>query len=154
MSVSNSLADSDTCISLLYQSISFPPGNLPDFALMESLFFPGATLTPPRGMAGDITRILTLNEFVALTEETVKHTSLGKRGFYENELARRSDRFGNVMQVFSSYEGFHKEDDLLPIGRGINSIQLVWEDGRWWIVSVLWDIEREDNPMPPEFLAD
>jgi len=27
--------------------------------------------------------------------------------------------------------------------RGANSIQLCYEDGRWWVVSTIWDNERE-----------
>ena len=150
MSTTASFTDPDQCIMQLYESVSFPPGNLPDFGLMESLFYPGATLTPPKGMAGDEIRIMSLNEFVALTEETVKHTSLGKKGFYEREIGRRSEKFGNMMHVFSSYEGLHKEDDNDRIGRGVNSIQLVLEKGRWWITSIIWDIEREENPLPEE----
>jgi hypothetical protein len=24
--------------------------------------------------------------------------------------------------------------------------------GRWWIVSVMWDAERPDNPLPAKYL--
>ena len=39
--------------------------------------------------------------------------------------------------------------DEKPLVRGINSIQLVNDGKRWWIASVAWDTEREDNPIPP-----
>jgi hypothetical protein len=36
--------------------------------------------------------------------------------------------------------------------RGINSIQLFNDGARWWVVGLLWDTERPDKPIPPEFL--
>jgi hypothetical protein len=38
------------------------------------------------------------------------------------------------------------------VTRGINSIQLMNDGSRWWIVSVFWDAERPDNPLPAEYL--
>jgi hypothetical protein len=38
------------------------------------------------------------------------------------------------------------------VTRGINSIQPMNDGGRWWIVSVFWDAERPDNPLPAEYL--
>ena len=39
-----------------------------------------------------------------------------------------------------------------PFARGVNSIQLVRQDGRWWVVTILWDVERPDQPIPPPYL--
>lgn len=36
---------------------------------------------------------------------------------------------------------------------GINSIQLLKKNGRWWVVSVFWDNASEDNPIPAEYLG-
>ena len=38
-----------------------------------------------------------------------------------------------------------------PFTRGINSIQLLWDGRRWWIMNVFWDSERPGNPIPAEF---
>jgi hypothetical protein len=27
-------------------------------------------------------------------------------------------------------------------------VQLFFDRGRWWIVSIVWDNERPDNPLP------
>ena len=34
---------------------------------------------------------------------------------------------------------------------GINSIQVVNDGQRWWVASVVWDTERPNNPIPPEY---
>lgn len=63
--------------------------------------------------------------------------------FYEAEIARRIDLFGNIAHVWSSYEARRSPDDPEPERRGINSIQLFCDaDGRWKIVSMIWDNAR------------
>jgi hypothetical protein len=44
----------------------------------------------------------------------------------------------------------YRDPDGTPFARGINSVQLVHDGSRWWIHSITWDYEREDNPLPPE----
>ena len=44
-----------------------------------------------------------------------------------------------------------KDPEAQPFARGINSFQLVFNKGRWWIVTVMWDNESKDNPVPGEF---
>jgi len=39
------------------------------------------------------------------------------------------------------------------MARGINSIQLMKHADRWWIVTVMWDQERPDNPIPARYLG-
>jgi hypothetical protein len=69
-------------------------------------------------------------------------------GFFETEVARRTDCFGSVCQLFSTYASRHAPGDDKPFMRGINSIQIVNDGHRWWIASVVWDSERQDNPIP------
>lgn len=70
--------------------------------------------------------------------------------FYEIELGREVQRFGEIAHVFSAYE-----TRLSPNGpaieRGINSIQLTYTDGRWWIVNILWNAESDKYPLPKKF---
>jgi hypothetical protein len=77
---------------------------------------------------------------------------LRSQSFYERELFRHLDQFGQMAQVFSTYEAASSPNGEGLLGRGINSIQL-WSDGdRWWVLSMLWDDERPGNPIPPEHL--
>ena len=69
--------------------------------------------------------------------------------FYEVEIARRIDEFGNMAHVWSAYEARTAPDDATPERRGVNSIQLFREaDGRWWIMSMIWDNERPGLALP------
>ena len=73
-----------------------------------------------------------------------------KNGFTERELAHIIKRFGNVATVLSSYEG--KTADGKVVTRGVNIFQLYFDGKRWWILSMVWDQERPNNPIPPELL--
>jgi len=76
---------------------------------------------------------------------------LVKDGFYETEIHRVTERFGNIAHVFSTYESRNRLDGPI-IARGINSVELFYDGKRWWIASNIWDDERPDNPLPKEYL--
>ena len=64
--------------------------------------------------------------------------------FFEVEIGRRVDLFGNIAHVWSAYEARTALDDAEPERRGINSIQLFRDPQRGWrIMSMIWDNERE-----------
>ncbi len=73
--------------------------------------------------------------------------------FHEKELNHKVERFANIAHVFSTFEIRLGEDKKLA-GQGINSIQLVYDNDRWWIVNVLWDSATPDMPIPKEYLGE
>ena len=44
--------------------------------------------------------------------------------------------------------------DADPIKRGIKSIQLFWDGNSWWMVNILWDLEREGREIPERYLSE
>ncbi len=74
-----------------------------------------------------------------------------KNGFFEKEIHRVTHRFGNMVQVFSTYEARNTAEGQI-IARGINGLQLYFDGARWWITAAIWDDERPGNPVPKEFL--
>ena len=79
--------------------------------------------------------------------------SLEKTGFFEREIARKTEAYGNIMHVFSTYESRRTGDPAeKPFARGINSIQLLKDGNRWWVVSIFWDAERPGNEIPAQYL--
>ena len=69
--------------------------------------------------------------------------------FYEVEIARRIDLFGNIAHVWSAYEARSAPGDAVPERRGINSIQLFRDpDLGWRIIAMLWDNERDGVSLP------
>jgi pimeloyl-ACP methyl ester carboxylesterase len=145
------VATADAILGALYDVISGPAGQARDWDRFRGLFAPGGRLIPT-GQRRDGQRVMTVQ-----TPEDYINTSgpvLEERGFFEDEIARREERFGNVAHVWSTYEARWTRDDPEPFVRGINSIQLFHDGERWWVVTVMWDSERPDNPIPVQYLPD
>ena len=135
----------DGLIKALYDVISGPAGPR-DWDRQQTLFLPGARLVPtrPNPEGGATADIFDADGYVAS-----RSPFFAANDFWEVEIARKVDRFGNIAQVWSVYEG-RRAHDAEPFMRGINSIQLFHDGSRWWVVSILWDNEREGNPLPEE----
>jgi hypothetical protein len=136
----------DHVLVALYAVISGPPGER-DWNRFRSLFLPGAHLTSTGKAADGSIRVHpnTVEDYV-----TRGGAYFLKNGFFESPIHSRIETFGNIAQVFSSYESRHSAGEA-PFTRGINSLQLLNDGKRWWIVSILWDEERPDNPLPKDF---
>jgi hypothetical protein len=147
-------ASVDSIIAALYESVSHPSDREPNWDRMRTICLPVGMFIPPKKPNEDIFTVLDVDAF----EERVKKGAAAMKakgeasGFSEREISRHTDCFGNVCQVFSTYEGRRAPSDEKPFVRGINSIQLVRDGRRWWIASVVWDSERPDNPIPPDYL--
>ncbi len=143
------VASPDAILAALYDVISGPPGKR-DWDRFRSLFAPGARLIPTRrdAQSGEIrTLVLDPEGYVSRSAPYLE-----QNGFFEKEVARRTERFGAILHAFSTYESRHKADDLAPFARGINSIQLYFDGKRWWVVTIFWQAESPEYPLPKEYL--
>jgi hypothetical protein len=142
----------DAIIAAAYGVISGPAGKKRDWDRERSLFFPGARLTPTAIVAGrndvDLApHILDVEGYIARVEPL-----FAKSGFYEKEIARRVEQFGQIADVWSVYESRRDPNDAAPFMRGINSIQLFNDGSRWWILSIYWQHESPQHPIPEKYL--
>lgn len=148
-------ASVDAIVSELYASVSHAAGTAPDFDRMRRIFHSSGKLVPPKAPEAADFRAMTVDQFAERIEKFVadrKAKGQPLTGFFEREVARRIDCFGNVCHVFSTYESRRSASDATPFERGINSIQLVNDGKRWWIASVIWEAERPANPIPAPYL--
>lgn len=138
----------DALITALYDANTNLVDHKKDADRFRSLFIPGGRLMPTAGgpVGKSVIGIQTVEDYVQRAM-----SSPLRHGFSEREIARTSQAFGNIMHVFSTYETFRDSTDKNPV-HGINSIQLFSDGTRWWVVSVLWDNERANKPIPSAFL--
>lgn len=146
---SDSVATLDSTIKTLYAVISGDKGVERDWDLFRYLFQPGARLMPSgKGADGNVgMRVLTPDEYIARSGPF-----LVGNGFHEVEIGRKVDEYGTIAQAFSAYESRRSLDDEEPFARGINSIQLLNDGKRWWIVSVFWMGETDEFPVPAAYI--
>ncbi|HEX8736659.1 MAG TPA: hypothetical protein VF721_15110 [Pyrinomonadaceae bacterium] len=144
------VASVDAIIKAVYDVISGDAGQQRDWNRMRSLFHRDARLIPSgknpnTGVTG--ARAMTPDNYIKANEPF-----FAKEGFYERETARQTESYGSLVHVFSTYESFHKKDDKTPFMRGINSIQLLNDGKRWWIMTIYWLGETPENPLPKKYL--
>jgi hypothetical protein len=140
----------DAILAAVYASISGAKGKPRNWDRFRSLFVPGARLIPTvkRPTGEFATRVLTPEEFIASSGKFME-----EQGFFEQSIANHIETFGNIAQVFSVYEGRHDTADPKPFVRGINSIQLMNDGKRWWVVTIFWQPEDAANPLPKKYLT-
>ena len=142
----------DAIIAATYEVISGPAGKKSDGDRESSLFFPGARLIPTATVPGktdvDLAPlVLDVEGYIARVEPL-----FAKEGFYETEVARKTEQFGSIAHVWSTYESRHDPSEPTPFMRGINSIQLFNDGKRWWILSIYWQHESKQYPLPEKYL--
>ena len=136
----------DTAIRAVYDVISGPAGAR-DWARFKTLFADGARLIPVRStQQGGAPMVMTPDDYA-----TRAGASFEKTAFYESEISRKVETFGNIAHVFSTYESRRAPGEK-PFARGINSFQLVKAAGAWKVMTIFWDSERADNPIPAKYL--
>jgi hypothetical protein len=141
----------DELLRTFYANISGPAGSPRPLPAEADLHHPQARLmrTGVDASGRPWIRVMTLAEYTEDTREFFATTD-----FYEIEVARRVERFGNIAWVRSVYEARRHPDDPQLLKRGINSIQLYNDGSRWQVVSVLWDNERPGVAVPAEWLPE
>ncbi|MGA1227676.1 MAG: hypothetical protein ACO3VF_10705 [Tamlana sp.] len=146
---STSVLTLDSTIKTLYGVISGEKGVERNWKQFKYLFKPEAKLIPSgKNKEGVyVVRYLSPSDYIKNSGKW-----LVENGFFEKEIHRETNTFGNITQVFSTYESFKSESDEAPFMRGINSIQLLYDGKRWWIVNIYWTQETKENPIPKTYL--
>lgn len=139
----------DSTLETLYAVISGEKGEERDWELFRYLFHADAKLIPSgKNREGKIgARYMTADDYINGSGKW-----LVENGFHEIEISRKVDTFGNITQVFSTYEAKRSKNDEKPFMRGINSIQLLNDGNRWWILNIYWTQESPTNPIPKQYL--
>lgn len=143
------VATPEAIVAALYEVISGDAGVARDWDRFRSLFHPTGRLAPSgvNREGRGVVRSISPEDYIVASEPF-----LLAEGFHEREIARRTERFGHIVHVWSTYEALRRLSDPAPFMRGINSIQLFHDGTRWWVISVYWQAETPDAPIPAAYL--
>ena len=130
----------ETVIAAMYASISGPAGAPRDWARFRFLQRPDAvSLRTVIDADGRVrAEVFGVESYIENVEPF-----FAANDFYEMEIANRIERFGHIAHVWSLYEARPAPGSPTLLKRGANSIQLFNDGKRWWVVSTIWDNERE-----------
>lgn len=144
----------EAILNAVYSVISGGKGQARDWDRMRSLFVPDARLIPAvaasaanGGAAHSDVIMLTVDGYIERSG-----ARLTSDGFFERSIHNEMEQFGNIVQVWSTYESRHSPEDAKPFARGINSFQLLKDGDRYWVVNIFWDSESPAKPIPAKYL--
>lgn len=144
------VASIDAIITAVYDVISGDAGEARDWDRWHSLFTEGASLSAiTRLPSGEIGRVIMTPQTWVERSGTV----IERDGFVEAEIGRVTEEYGLIAHAFSTYESYRSRSDSEPFARGINSFQLMNDGDRWWVVSVFWQQESSQFPIPARYLG-
>ena len=130
-----------------YKAMSTGPNGKRDLTRFQSLFAPGAQLVDGTDRDGKpSTYVLTIQKLVAALSQLPP-----KQSDCEREIARRTWRYGNLAQVWSTNQ-FAVCGKPKTARYGINDITLAWDGTRWWIIAASWKNETPGHRFPAEYL--
>lgn len=137
----------DGILAAFYDIVSGPAGESRDWARDSTLY------------TADVRFVFQVGSGSDRRWQSVDHGTYARQasafleqGFFEREIHRAVHQFGGMAQVFSTYEWMRPTPNGPQRGRGINSIELIFESGRWWISHAQWAEETAEQPIPREFL--
>jgi hypothetical protein len=141
------VASLDAIIAAFYDVISGPAGERRDWARDSTLYTADVRFTIEAG-AGAQRRWQTIDHAAYARQSS----AFLEGGFFEREIHRVTHEFAGMAHVFSTYEWTAPTATGPQRGRGINSIELVFDQGRWWITFAQWASETPEHPIPAQYL--
>ena len=142
-SENNQFATIDAIMDSLYSVISGDKGTERNKELFQSMFHPDAKLIASNTQGLPKAIHITPEDFITTNFDRMKEID-----FYEGEIHRIEEQFGNIAHVWSTYEKGINETKI----RGVNSLHLFFDEERWWVINLYWQDETEEHPLPKKYL--
>jgi hypothetical protein len=140
---SKDVSSESAIINALYEVISGESGEARDWDRFKNLFVKDGLLIPTTKSTTGVFgyRTMTPDDYITMFSTRIK------TGFFEKELKHELVSYGTIAHVFSTYET--RETKNGPVtNRGVNSIQLFFDQNRYYIVNVLWCAESMGFKLP------
>jgi hypothetical protein len=136
----------------LYAAVTRKPGAPFEWHRLRAIMAPEGMIVPQRAQTQGQTRVLNAESFIAWIDEGWRPVIGTPRdqGFYERQTNLIVEEFGDIAHAFTTYEKGPYEPRRVQ-ATGINSVQLIKRDGRWYILSITWDEENASRRLPDRY---
>lgn len=128
----------------MYDALSWTEQQPPDWKRFSAAFSEGACLAASARPAN----LIDVDTFTKRMATQRDNGSLPH--FVEKQIGIEVGIFGNTATAQSAY---HTDMGESGEGRGVNSAVLIKDEDRWRVVSMCWDSESEDKPIPSRLSA-
>ncbi|MEP1094187.1 MAG: hypothetical protein ABJG78_03715 [Cyclobacteriaceae bacterium] len=129
----------------LYASVSFQPGDLPNWEEIKEKYFVEQTIITLRTSKEKVS-VWTVDEWVQDFVDFIDNRELENVGFNENIANLKLMQFGDMAHVLVLYEP--RIPGIESNRQGVDSIHLIRVDGSWKIISLLNEIPTSERPIP------
>ncbi len=136
----------------LYAAFGFDAGGEADWEGIRALCAEGAAFLAPAS-EGRPPRATGLDGFLADFRAWVASPSVAATGLHERITGVRLDGFGRIAHAFVAFEGYAPGDGR-TLTRGLDSLQLVRDGGRWLLVSFTTQYESPELELPVRFVGE
>ena len=134
-------------IDALYASVSFEPGQTPDWDRVRSFFLPEAVVVfAPRGDTP--TQVMDLDAFIQDFQTFYDDRDIATRGFRETVAAREVVVYGNTAHAFVVFEPRIGPDWEGPTTPGVDSLALVRVGDGWRVAAITTQFSSRELPIP------
>jgi len=133
----------DRLTTEFFESVSFEPGNTPNYEHIRKLFLEQGLLIKNVGLTPEIS---TVTQFIVPRHQSVLAGDLTR--FHEAELAEATEIFGNVAHRFSAYTKSGTLKGTSFSARGMISTQFIHTPQGWKVSCMAWDDERPGLALP------
>lgn len=143
----------EALLEAVYQRVSFPAGEAPDWDRVRALMLPEALIVQPAERGRGV-RPLDVDGFVQVFVDDIERLRMSEVGFAERVVSTEVTRFGDIAHAFVVFEARLLAGPRTEPSRGLDSFQLVRKDDRWWIASIATQFEVPGDPIPARLLGE
>jgi hypothetical protein len=129
----------------LYRAVCVAPGDTTDWAAVRELFIPEAVVF--LRVSKDASSLFSLEGWIQDFVDFNTKARVTERGFEEKITKMDVMVFRDIAHVLVKYEA-RILDSPRPPTVGVDSIELIRKDGRWWIAAITNDLPSPEHPLP------
>lgn len=139
----------DSIVTSIYEIVSGEEGEERDWELHRTIFHPEAKIISNYVDEQGEYQILfnDVEGYVDTFRDYFKNNDL-----YEVDVNREIEEFGNMAHVLSTFESYNTPEESTPYKQGLASIQLYNDGERWWVLSMYYKNENDQEKIPSKYL--
>jgi len=145
--VAPAYSTAEDVVNALYRMVSIEKGQETDWEQVRQLFLPQAVIV--LRISKTETQVFDVQGWIDDFKTWDEKAKVKETGFSEKIVKTKPRVFRDIANVFVLYEA-SITGSTHPPTRGVDSIELIKKDGRWWIAAITNDLINADNPVPAE----